>query len=101
SVRYRSRLSSAARRDTRRPLRHEAVDALALPVKIREHLAVERTTARELDAHRINEAAVDENLVMHMGAGRWAGGSNEADDLPLAHARALLHTARERGHVAI
>ena len=35
--------------------------------------AFERAAARQLDAHRIDEAAVDLDLIMHVGAGRMPG----------------------------
>ena len=63
--------------------------------------AVEHAAARQLDAHRIDEAAVDQDLVVHVRAGREAGRADIADHLALAHARAGLRRARERRHVAV
>ena len=70
-------------------------------LEARQHRAVEHAAARQLHAQRIDEAAVDQDLVVHVRAGREAGRADIADHLALAHARAGLRRARERGHVAV
>ena len=92
---------SAVLRDARARARDDAVDALALLVEAREQRAFEHAAARQLDAQRIDEAAVHQDLVVHVRAGREAGRADIADHLALADARAGLGRARERGHVAV
>ncbi len=57
---------------------------------------VEFAAARQLDAHRVDKAAVDANFVVHVRAGRQTGGADEADHLALAHALAVIDAARDR-----
>ena len=92
---------AAALRHARRRARHDAVDAAALFVECRHHRAAQFAAARQLDAHRIDEASVDADFVVDMRAGREAGRADEADHLALADARALFEIAGERGHVAV
>src|SRR6185437_12826069 len=65
------------------------------------HRAFERAAARQLDTHRVDEAAVDQDFVVNMGAGRHARRSDEADHLALSHALAGLHALGEGGHMAV
>ena len=74
---------------------------VALLLEARQHRAFQLAPARQLDAHRIDEAAVDADLVMHVRAGRQAGRADEADHLALAHVLAFVDAAREGAHVAI
>src|SRR5665213_3820081 len=80
--------------------RDDIVDAVALLVEGGEHRAVEHAAARQLDPQRIDEAAVDQDFVVHVRAGREARRADVADHLALADAGAGLGRARERGHVA-
>ena len=41
--------------------------------------------ARHLDRHRVDEAAVDQHLEVHVRARRQAGRADVADDLALPH----------------
>ena len=75
--------------------------AVALALEARQHRAVEHAAARQLHAQRIDEAAVDQDLVVHVRAGREPGRADIADHLALAHAGAGLRRAGERGHVAV
>src|SRR5262245_61398169 len=79
-------LALSRRRDAWRGLAlcHHAVEPLALLVEIGELRTVERTAARQLDAHRIDEAAIHQDFVVHMRAGGEAGRADEADHLTLA-----------------
>jgi len=52
---------------------HHAVEPVALLLEAREQGAVKRASARQLHAHRVDEAAVDQNFVMDVGAGGEAG----------------------------
>ena len=90
-----------ARGHARRLARHDAVEPLALLLEARQHRAFQHAAARQLDAHRIDEAAVDQDLVVHMRAGRKAGRADEADHLALPHARAFVDAARKGAHVAV
>src|SRR6185295_10880446 len=63
--------------------------------------AFQRAAARQLDAHRVDEAAVDEDFVVDVGTGRHAGRADEADHLALAHALAGLHALGIGRHVAV
>src|ERR1043166_5854173 len=80
---------------------HHAVDTFALLLEAGEDSAFQRAAARQLDAHGIDKAAVDQDFVVHVGAGRHARRSDEADDLALAHALAGLHAFGVSGHVAV
>src|SRR6187549_1698834 len=80
---------------------HDALDALALLLEARQHRAFEHAAARQADTHRIDEAAIDHDLVVDMRAGRQAGRADEADHLSLAYALARLDAARKRRHVAV
>src|SRR6266700_659162 len=62
--------SGALRR--RRP-GHHVVEPIALVLEAGEQRAFEHPAARQPDAHRIDEAAVDQYLVVQVGAGRKAG----------------------------
>src|SRR5580704_2802835 len=87
----------------RRPrrVRQHGIELVAVLVEGGERIAVEHAAARQLDAHRIDEAVVDDDLEMHVRAGRQPRRTDEADDLALAHAAADVEAARERGHVAV
>ena len=63
--------------------------------------AVEFPRARELDAHRIDEMAVDDHLVMKVRACREARHAEIADELPLAHLHAFGDPARKTLHVVV
>ena len=58
-------------------------------LKATEHLAVELARARELDRHRVDEIAVDDDFVVEVRAGREARLAEIADHLALrdVHAR--------------
>src|SRR3982074_430901 len=45
---------------------HHGVETIALLLEARHQRAVERAATRQLDAHRIDEAAVDQNFVMDL-----------------------------------
>ena len=80
--------------------RHHIVEAVAFVLE-GGSVGFERAAARQPDTHRIDEAAVDQNFVMQMRAGRQAGRADKADDLALAHAHARLDALGEGGHVAV
>src|SRR6185436_3751037 len=63
--------------------------------------AFQRAAARQLDAHGIDEAAVDQDFVVDVGAGRQARRTDEADDLALADALAGLAALGIGGHMAV
>src|SRR4051794_12677079 len=69
---------------------HHPFDAVAFALKASEDRAFEHAAARQADAHRIDKAAVDDDLVVHVRAGREAGRADEADHLALAHFLARL-----------
>ena len=69
---------------------HHDVETVALLLEACHQRPVKRAAARQLDAHRIDEAAVDQDFVMDVRAGRHAGRSDEADDLALPHPLAGL-----------
>ena len=79
----------------------DAVDSVALLVEAGDQRAFEYAATRQLDAQRIDEAAVHQDLVVHMRAGREAGRADIADHLALPYARARLCRACERRHVAV
>src|ERR1700687_4027363 len=80
---------------------HHGIETIAFFLEARHQGSLERAAARQLDAHRIDEASVDQNFVMDMGAGRHAGRSDEADHLALPHPLAGLHALGEGRHVAV
>src|SRR5229473_3032193 len=80
---------------------HHGIETIALLLEARHQRAVERAAARQLDAHRIDEAAVDQNFIMDMGPGRLPGRTDEADQLALPHPFADLEPLGERRHVAV
>src|SRR5262249_8504485 len=67
----------------------------------RYHRPSERAAARQFDADGVDEAAVDEDFVVDVRAGRLAGRADEADHLALPHLLAGLHALGEGRHVAI
>src|SRR6266436_7904006 len=77
------------------------IETIALFLEARDQRAVERAAARQLDAHRIDEAAVDQNFIMDVGAGRLPGRADETDHLALPHPFAGLQPLGERRHVAV
>src|SRR6202049_783497 len=80
---------------------HHGIETIAFLFEARQQRPVERASARQLDVHRIDEAAVDQDLVVNVGAGRHAGRSDEADHLALPHLLAGLHALGEGRHVAV
>src|SRR5205814_8593834 len=80
---------------------HLGVEAIAFFLEARHHGALERATARQLDTHRVDETAVDQNFIVDVGAGRHARRSDEADHLSLAYALARFHALGEGGHMAV
>src|SRR3954452_2303678 len=80
---------------------HHGVEPVALLLEAGHQRALERAAARQLDAHRIDEAAVDQDFVMHMRASRHAGRADETDHLALPHALAGLHAFCISGHMAV
>jgi hypothetical protein len=55
-----------ARCHTRRLARYDAVKSLAFLIEARQQLAFQNAAARQLDAHRINKAAVDQYLIVQV-----------------------------------
>src|SRR6266516_4878318 len=80
---------------------HHGIEAIALFLEARHQRSLERAAARQLDAHRIDETPVDQNLIMDVGAGRHAGRAHEADHLALPHPLAGLHALGVGRHVAV
>src|SRR4051794_38458631 len=66
-------LARLALRDARARSRDDAVDPLAVLVEAGEQRTVEHPAARQLDAQRIDEAAVHQDLIVDVRAGRKAG----------------------------
>src|ERR1700722_16030111 len=64
---------------------HLGIEAVAFLLEACHQRSVERTAARQLDAHRIDEAAVDQDFVVDVGAGRLSSRADEADHLALAN----------------
>src|SRR5439155_25738896 len=96
AVTSQSLLLAARRRHPRGRARlaaHHTFDAVALFLEAGEDRALEHAAARQADAHRVDEAAVDDDLVVHVRAGREAGRADEADHLALAHLLARLDAA--------
>src|SRR5262249_17494755 len=60
-----------------------------------EQPALQYPPARQLDLHRIDEAAVDQDFEMQVRPGRQSGRADIADHLSLAHFLAGLHAAGE------
>src|SRR5262249_385679 len=77
------------------------VDPTAFLIESGEQRAVEYPAARQLDLHRIDEAPVDENLVMQVCPGRQSRRADIADHLPLADLLTGLQVTGESRHVAI
>src|SRR5260370_31623465 len=80
---------------------HHCIETIAFLLEVRHQRPVERAPARQFDAHRIDEAAVDQDLVVDVGAGRLSGGADEADHLALPHPLAGLHALGEVRNVAV
>ncbi len=85
----------------RRRLRQQPVDALAFVLEGGQQAAVQLAGARQLDLHRIDEMAVDQDFVVKMRAGREPGLAEVADHLALANPCALDRAAGEARHVII
>src|ERR1700716_4376924 len=64
---------------------HLGVEPIALFLERGHQRPVERAAARQLDAHRIDEAGVDQDFVMDVRSGGHAGRADEADDLALPY----------------
>ena len=73
---------------------HHGIETIALFLEIRQHRSFKRAAAGQLDADRIDEASVDQNFVVNVGARRLSGRTDKADYLtlphPLAHLRAFV-----------
>src|ERR1700730_17371660 len=97
------RVSWLPRRDPGRvwSFEEQAVDTLALALESGEHAAVEFPRAGELDPHRIDEMAIDDDFVMEMRPGREAGLTEITDDLALPDMGAFDRPAGKPGHVII
>src|SRR5260370_14734815 len=80
---------------------HHGIETVALFLETRHQWSLERAASRQLDAHRIDETAVDQNFIMDVGAGRHARRSDEADHLALPHPLARLHALGVGRHVAV
>src|SRR4051812_14729521 len=80
---------------------HHPVEPIAFLLEACHDRPFERTAARQLDAHWVDEASVDQDFVVDMRAGRHAGGSDEADHLALAYPLADFHALGEGRHVAV
>src|ERR1051325_10406104 len=72
---------------------HHRIEAVAFLLEARQHRAFERTAARQLDPHRIDEAAVDQDFIMDVGAGRLSGRADKADDLSLDRKSTRLNSS--------
>src|ERR1700738_4386345 len=65
----------------------------ALLIEAREQGSIEHAATRQLDLHRVDEAAVHQDFVVQMGAGREPGRAHIPDHLTLSNAFAGLHPA--------
>src|SRR5690606_41705528 len=63
--------------------------------------SLQRAAARQLHAHRVDEAAVDQDLVMHVRARRHAGRADEADDLALDRKSTRLNSSHVKISYAV
>src|SRR5215475_8739010 len=70
---------------------HHRIQPVALLLEASQHRAFQRTAARQFHAHRVDEAAVDQDFVVDVWAGRQAAGTDEADHLPLTDLPADFH----------
>src|SRR5580692_6974082 len=70
-----------------RHFRENIVVMLALAAEVGEHLPVQFPAPRQLDPQRIDEMAVDDDLVVQMRPGGEAGRAEKADDLALPNPR--------------
>ena len=77
------------------------VDPFSFLPELGEHRPVELARARQLDRHRVDEVAVDDDFVVQMRAGREAGLAKVADDLALRDAHAGGDAAAEARHVIV
>ena len=66
----------------------QRVDSVALAFEVCEGRALQHFADGQADAHGVDFAAVDDQLIVQVRAGREAGGADIADDLALADARA-------------
>src|SRR4029077_10985500 len=57
--------------------------------------------AWQLDAHRIDEASVDQNFIVQVRASGQAGRTDKADHLALPHAHAFVDAACKGAHVSV
>src|SRR5262249_61178914 len=64
-------------------------------------LALQLLARRQLDALRVDLAAIDQHLEMQMRAGRLAGHADIGDHLTLMHAAANMEPAGESADMAI
>src|SRR5687768_13779782 len=80
---------------------HDAVDAVALAIEVDHDRAQQFAAARQLDAHRVDEAAVDADFVVQVRAGGETGRADEADHLALTDAGALIDATSISRHVAV
>ena len=84
-----------ARGHARGLARHDAVEPFALLLEARQHRTFQHAAARQLDAHRIDEAAVDAGF-RSARASRSTGRSSRRSRSPGLAARACLRRCRAR-----
>src|SRR6266478_2959878 len=80
---------------------HLGIEAIAFLLEACHDRSLERTAARQFDAHRVDEPAVDQNFVVDVGASRLPGRTDEADYLALPYPFADFHALGEGRHVAV
>src|SRR5690606_41505872 len=90
---------AARRHDRSTP--HELIDAGTFLLKFRKLATGELPLPGDLDLERIDEPAVDQDLVVEVGPRGETRGPDIADDLPPLDLDALLYTRGHSGPVAV
>src|SRR5712672_2837718 len=80
---------------------HHGIETIALLLEARDQRPFERAAARQLDAHWIDEASVDQNFIVNVGAGRLSGRTDKADHLALPDPLAGFHALGKGRHMAV
>src|SRR6201986_4451349 len=74
---------------------HHRIDAIALLLEAGNDRPFKRAATRQLDAHRVDEAAVHDDFVVDVSAGGFASRADKADHLALVNPLADLTSLGE------